>query len=313
MENTRASVTAFGAALMRAVHTRVSPSPLIHDSWGDRLVLEAERKVVLRVVLNGLSPEARERCEKLGTSSAVLVAALQAHPGYGWAVLRARYAEDALQAAIERGVRQYVIVGAGFDSFSLRQPAFAQHVDVFEIDHPATQELKRQRLRERGVALPDTLHFVPADLGEERIAESLGRSTFRLMDPAFFSWLGVTQYLSREANLATLRGIVACSAPGSELVFTYVEQRALESRASTRVGNLQQAFAAAREPWLSGFDPSLLAENLAAVGLLLIEDLNGLDVQKRYCAADHQNDLNPLNAGHIALARQPSAAASQRL
>ena len=76
---------------------------------------------------------------------------LQLHPGYGWAVLRTRYAEDLLAIAVRSGVRQYVIVGAGFDSFALRQPAFARHVNVFGIDHPATQELKRGRLHECGV------------------------------------------------------------------------------------------------------------------------------------------------------------------
>jgi methyltransferase (TIGR00027 family) len=169
MEQTRASVTALGAALMRAVHTRVAPSPLIDDPWGDRLVLETEREVIRNVVLNGLSPQARERCERLGTPSTALDAALQEHPGYGWAVLRTRYAEDALEVAVRRGVRQYVIVGAGFDSFALRQLGFAGEVDVFEIDHPATQELKRQRLREYDVPLPGTLHFVPADLSQEQI------------------------------------------------------------------------------------------------------------------------------------------------
>jgi O-methyltransferase involved in polyketide biosynthesis len=105
MEQPRASVTALGAALMRAVHTRLAPSPLIDDLWGDRIVLEAEREVVLNVVLNGLSPRAREQCEKHGAPSAVLDAALQLHPGYGWAILRTRYAEDALSVAVRRGVR----------------------------------------------------------------------------------------------------------------------------------------------------------------------------------------------------------------
>lgn len=303
MQQTRASVTALGAALMRAVHTRVAPSPLIDDPWGDRLVLETEREVIRNVVLSGLSPQARERCEGLGTSSTVLDAALQEHPGYGWAVLRTRYAEDALEVAVRRGVRQYVIVGAGFDSFALRQLGFARDVDVFEIDHPATQELKRQRLRECNVSLPGRLHFVPADLSQEEIYEALARSTFRSTDPAFFSWLGVTQYLTREANLATLRGIAACSVSRSELVFTYVDQRALTSNpAATPVGRLQGAFAAAREPWLSGFDPSLLAEDLAAVGLILVEDLDGLDAKSRYCG-DRRDDLFPMAASHIALAR----------
>lgn len=95
MEQSRASLTALGAALMRAVHTRLAPSPLIDDPWGDRLVVEAEREAILSVVLKSLSQQARERCEKLGDPHAVLDAALQLHPGYGWAVLRTRYAEDA--------------------------------------------------------------------------------------------------------------------------------------------------------------------------------------------------------------------------
>jgi len=231
-----------------------------------------------------------------------LDAALQEHPGYGWAILRTRYAEDALEEAVRRGVRQYVIVGAGFDSFALRQPAFARDVEVFEIDHPATQDLKRQRLRGCDVPLPRTLHFVPADLSQEKISDALARSTFRSADAAFFAWLGVTQYLTREANLVTLRGIAACSASGSTLVFTYVDQRALGTDpVTTSVGRLQGAFAAAREPWLSGFDPALLAEDLAAVGWILVEDLDGLDAKKRYCG-DQRDDLLPLGPSHIVLA-----------
>ena len=301
MEQSRASVTALGAALMRAVHTRGSASPLIADLWGDRLVSEDEREVVLNVVLNGLSSQDRERCEKLGAPNAILDSALQAHPGYGWAVLRTRYAEDALQVAVGRDTRQYVIVGAGLDSFALRQPDFARDVDVFEIDYPATQDLKRHRLRDCGVPLPSRLHFVPADLSREEISDALARSAFRSTDPAFFSWLGVTQYLTREANLGTLRGIAACAASGSELVFTYVEQSALgRNRASTSIARLQGAFAAAREPWLSGFDPSELAEVLDALGLMLIEDLNGSDAKSRYCGA--REDLSPVVPSHIARA-----------
>lgn len=129
--------------------------------------------------------------------------------------------------AVRNGVRQYVIVGAGFDSFAQRQPAFARYVDVFEIDHPATQEFKRWRLHECGVPLPATLHLVPADLSHEQLGDALARSTFRPTEPTLFAWLGVTQYLTREANLGTLRGIADCSNSGSELVFTYVDQREL--------------------------------------------------------------------------------------
>jgi methyltransferase (TIGR00027 family) len=298
MEQPRASLTALGAALMRAMHTRLAPSPLIDDPWGDRLVVQAEREAILSVVLQSLGPQARERCEGLGDPNAVLDAALQQHPGYGWAVLRARYAEDVLETAVRRGVHQYVIIGAGFDTFALRQPAFARHVEVFEIDHPATQELKRQRLRERGVPLPRTLHFVPADLSHEKLGDALTRSTFLPSELTFFACLGVTQYLTREANLTTLRGIAACSAAGSQLAFTYVEHTDLGGdRASGGDRRLQIAFAAAREPWVSGFDPSLLDHDLAGVGFTLLEDLDGLAVKERYCP--ERTDIFPMPASHI--------------
>ena len=299
MEQTGASVTALGAALMRAVHTRLARSPLIDDPWGDRLVNDAERRIVLNVVLDALGAKDRERCEAHVTERDVLDAALQAHPGYGWAVLRTRYAEDALELAVSRGVRQYVIVGAGFDSFSLRRPHFALDLAIYEIDHPATQALKRQRLREHGVRVPSTLQFIPADLGEEKIEEVLAGSPFRPTEPAFFSWLGVTQYLSREANLTTLHGIARASAPGTELVFTYVDHSALNGSApSSAIGRLQETFAAATEPWVSGFDPLRLADDLRAIGLNVVEDLDGLAAQMRYCGGERE-DVVPVVASHI--------------
>src|SRR4030095_3445688 len=113
MDETRASRTALGASLMRAVLTRVDRPRLIDDSWGDRLVPEHERQAIATIVLSALDPATRARIEALGSQEMVLDEALRAHSGYGWAILRARYCEDALEAAVGRGVRQYVLVGAG--------------------------------------------------------------------------------------------------------------------------------------------------------------------------------------------------------
>src|SRR6185437_16545034 len=135
-------------------------------------------------------------------------------------IIRSRYAEDALKAAAQRGTRQYVLIGAGFDSFVLRRPAFANGIEIFEIDHPATQALKIERIRACGITLPASVHFIAADLASETLASALARSSFRGGEPAFFSWLGVTVYLTREANMATLRAVASSSAAGSELVFT---------------------------------------------------------------------------------------------
>jgi methyltransferase (TIGR00027 family) len=300
MDETRASTTALGSALMRAAHTRLDRSPLIEDSWGDRLVLESERQAVAKLVLSGLDPATRAQIETLAPG-AVLDAALHAHLGYGWAIVRTRYAEDALEAAVGRGICQYVILGAGFDSFALRQPAFAREVAIFEIDHPTTQNLKRERLGDCGVTVPRNVHFVPADLGQEKTGTALARSNFRLTEPTFFSWLGVTQYLTREANIATLEGIADCSATGSELVFTYVDERELgPDRQSVDLGRVLSTVVH-MEPWLSGFAPARLAHDLRAIGLTLVEDLSGEEARHRYCRG-RSDGLSPAPSFHIARA-----------
>jgi methyltransferase (TIGR00027 family) len=164
---------------MRAAHTRLDPHPLINDPWGDRLVPES----------------ARIEIED---------AALLRSRAYPNVITRTRYAEDALEAAVSRGIRQYVLIGAGFDSFALRRPAFSADLQIFEIDFPATQTLKIQRIKECGMSLPDSVHFIAADLSQESVAAALARSSFEPDRLTFFSWLGVTMYLTREANLATM-------------------------------------------------------------------------------------------------------------
>lgn len=263
----------------------------------------SEREALVKQLIGGLDPESRKRVDALGSPEAALDAMLRAHPMYGTVVVRTRYAEDALAAAVARGSRQYAIIGAGMDSFALRQPPFARGVEVFEIDHPASQELKRRRLHECGVSVPPTLHFVPADLSRESLGTALGRTAFRGDQPAFFSWLGVTVYLTREANLATLRAVAGCAAPTSELVFTYLDEHELDpDRGSDDVQRVRAAVATVGEPWVSGFDPSRLAEDVRGVGLVLVEDLDGEGLRARYCAG-RTDGLSPASGVHIARAR----------
>jgi methyltransferase (TIGR00027 family) len=199
------------------------------------------------------------------------------------------------------GARQYVLIGAGFDSFIVRQPPFARDISIFEIDHPASQAMKRQRLDECAVRIPANVHFVPADLTQKSLASVLARCEFSRVSPAFFSWLGVTIYLSRDANLATLRGIAARAATGSEVVFTYIDQRALEGRRSA-MEKMRARRATLSEPWLSGFNPATLANELKALGLLLVEDLGSLELRERYCAG-RTDGLSPGISGHVARVR----------
>ena len=299
------SRTALTAALMRAVHTRLDRPRLIDDPWGDRLVSAAEKAALYQRALEGAAPEARERLETLGSQQAVIDAVLRAHGTYGGVIIRSRCAEDTLEGAVARGVRQYVLIGAGFDSFIVRQPDFARDIDIFEIDHPSSQAMKRQRLDGCGVKIPPNVHFVPADLSQESLPSVLARCNFSRAVPTFFSWLGVTVYLSRDANLATLRGMATSSAAGSELVFTYIDQRALEARRSARLEKMRAGPATLGEPWLSGFNPTTLANELRVLGLVLVEDLGSPKLRERYCAG-RTDGLSPGLTGHIARVRVPA-------
>jgi methyltransferase (TIGR00027 family) len=295
-------MTALGASVVRAVHTRSDRAPLINDDWGDRLVTDAERDKLRDAALSGLVPEARAQLEALGSRDEAMAALARAHPSYGMIILRTRYAEDALADAVARGIRQYVIVGAGMDSFALRRPAFANDVAVLEVDHPASQESKIERLRECGIPSPAGVQYVAADLSAEGLDAALARSSFDPNEAAFFSWLGVTGYLTREANLKTLQAIALRGAPDSELVFTYTDQGDFDAPSNAERRRARDVFAALGEPSVSGFYPSQLDDDLRSVGLTLVEDLGRDELIERYCAAQ-QRDLSPSVAHHAALAR----------
>ena len=173
--------------------------------------------------------------------------------------LRSRYAEDELRGAVERGVAQYVILGAGLDSFAYRRTDLASRLRVFEVDLPSTQRWKRERLRALRMSEPDGLVVVPLDFERQRLVEGLRAAGYHVEQPAFFSWLGMTQYLTTSAVFETLKEI-ASLAPGSEVVFTYhVPEDSLEG-GDRRVRRVLSARAAqgdapgsprsSRPPWL---------------------------------------------------------------
>lgn len=296
------SRTALATALMRARHSRLDPAPLIHDPWGDRLVPDSFRAALQQRALqrwgeaSGAAAKARPE--------AALDELLRASAAYADVILRARYTEDALQAAAARGIRQVVLVGAGFDSFACRRPHWAAGLDIHEVDHPATQRLKRQRLAECGVADSPLLHFIAADLSRETLGSVLGTSAFRPDEPAFFAWIGVTMYLTRQANLAALCDIACCGAPGSELVFTCVDEAALRPghAVSPAFRQLQDQVAAVGEAFASGFDPTTLRALLQDVGMVLLEDANGEALAARYDPAA-LNGLQGAAEAHVVHAR----------
>jgi methyltransferase (TIGR00027 family) len=255
----KASFTAIGAAKMRAAHLLLDEDPKIfRDEFALRFSgsdseasLREDTNAMVAEVAAKLGPEAAQRVFQ--ATRAVMI-------------MRSRYAEDALSRAIAGGITRYVILGAGLDSFAWRHPESAAAVEVYEIDHPASQQWKRQRLQELGIDQPSHLTFLPIDFEKQTLLDGLRDGGYPLEKPAFFSWLGVTQYLTREAVLGTLQQL-ATMASGTEITFTFVVPQSLLEGEDQRFFAMAAAGAAARgEPWVTFFEPDELVTQLEELG-----------------------------------------------
>jgi methyltransferase (TIGR00027 family) len=195
-------------------------------------------------------------------------------------VARSRHAEDRLEERVAAGVRQYVVLGAGLDTFAYRNPH--PGLSVYEIDHPATQTDKQERLRSAGVAAPPSVKLAPVDFERETLGQGLARAGFDFSSPAFFAWLGVTPYLEAAAVKETLR-VIASLPGGSGVTFDYAVDRDLLTAPEQRAFDaLAARVAAAGEPFRSTFRPPDLASELRAMGFSRVEDLDRDAINARY-------------------------------
>jgi len=193
---------------------------------------------------------------------------------------RSRFAEDELARAVADRVTQYVILGAGLDTFAYRNPH--PGLRVFEIDHPATQAWKHEQLQSAGIAIPPSLTFVPVDFEHQTLANALARSGLNTNAPAFFSWLGVTPYLTREACMTTLH-VIAKMPAGSGVVFDFAIDPALLNPGQRQaLDALSARVARYGEPFQLFFDPSKLQDELKTLGLHRTEFLQGAQINARY-------------------------------
>lgn len=215
-------------------------------------------------------------------------------PVKGEVLGRSRYAEDQLEKAIATGVRQYVLIGAGLDSFALRRSDLATLVKVYELDHPESQKSKRQRLAMLNIDLPKNLEFVPIDLEEETVPDALARSSYSSAQPVFFSWLGTSPYLTRDAIFDTLRSIASSALPGSEIVFDYqIPDECVDPSEIQVVKKLRKFTARRGELLKTCFDPGTLPDEICNLGFELVENLSPEGQKARYFAG-RSDDLQPL-------------------
>jgi methyltransferase (TIGR00027 family) len=275
------SKTAFRVAMRRAVHQLLDDPRVLDDPFA------------LAILGNEVASELRaapEQFEKLGTTN------LRA-----FVAARSRFAEDQLAVAVNQGVRQCVVLGAGLDTFAYRNPF--EDVRVIEVDHPATQAWKRELLASAGVAIPSSVSFVAVDFARQTLAEQLSRSAFRPSEPAFFSWLGVVPYLTRDAAIGTLRWIGSLPSR-TGVVFDYaVARSALNLIERAALDALSRRVARAGEPFQLFFEPLELAATLREMGFKHLEDLGAEEINARYFSGRKDSLRIRGNLGHLISAR----------
>jgi methyltransferase (TIGR00027 family) len=277
-------VMAVTTALWRAAHLRLDPPPhVLEDDYGLRFVRDTDVLVTFLGPMAAPGPDAWLGHPFMGEKFRRWRASM---------VARARLVEDIVAEQVERGHDQYVILGAGLDSFAFRRRDLVRTLRVFEVDEPGTQAWKRHRFDELGMAPPETLSFVPVDFEVQAWGEEIATAGFDRARPAVVSSLGTSQYLSVDAIDATLRDI-ARLAPGTVFVCTFVlpahliEPDEREMRAET------EARAAAQgHPWLSSFSVDEVRGLAKDAGFAVVRLLTGDDLIGRYFAG-RRDGLRP--------------------
>ena len=297
MNDNQPSLTSMVTAYMRAYHSMYAKNKIFDDFLAYGLIPEDKRKLIeqhfaLDKQLN--TPE--------NESGSDLTNILPSLTKTNFIICRARYTEDTLEKAVKQGVKQYVILGAGLDTFAFRRPDLLEQLEVFEIDHPATQVFKLNRIAELGWKHPAKLHFIPVDFTKESLENVLSRSSsYDFAAKTFFSWLGVTRYLTRDDVFATFRSITKISPSESTIIFNYTDLDAFNPEKFPQMQRSHEFFSKIGEPVKTGFDPSTLSEDLSCLGLRLEENLNHDDIERLYFQGN-TDEYHINKHGHIARA-----------
>jgi methyltransferase (TIGR00027 family) len=263
MEENRPSATAQRVGIRRAAHQLLDDPKVFNDP------------IALRII--GKEGASALQTDPNQFESTPLSPYLRA-----FIAARSRYAEDQLAEAVQRGAGQYVILGAGLDTFAYRNPYPEGVLHVFEVDHPATQTWKRARLKEIGFPLPRDLTFAPVDFESQTLAEGLKSAGYDPGQRTFFSWLGVTEYLTSDAVMATLR-FIASAPVGSGVVFDYLISPSLLTPAQrSRFDALARRVASTGEAWQVFFEPGRLMRDLRAMGFGYVVDNGPEEINAMY-------------------------------
>lgn len=279
MRDDQRSRTAEGTAAIRAAHQLLDAEPpVLADPFAERMLGTGLAPALRPWARARQRLESRfwERMPRGAGRLPIGTRRLRAQ-----VVVRSRYVEDQLERAMAKGVDQYLLLAAGLDSFALRRRDLARDLQVYEVDHPATQTEKTRRIDALEVEWPSNLEMVPIDFESQSLSEACAASSFDPSRPAFVSWLGVTYYLTSEATEETLRFVAALS-PGSEMAFDFWS--AMERRPADRalLTALRFGVAGLGEQMVSFYEPSAMEDLVEAAGLEVLETVGRDQANARY-------------------------------
>lgn len=288
------SMTALVSAFSRAYHTRQNETKIFEDCIAGKLLTQDEYRQISQNMASGIgffnpsfadSPEEALRW--------VVDHQLSPSP-----LGRAAFAEKALETAVSIGARQYLILGAGYDTFGYRQPDWAKGIQIFEIDHPATAQDKKKRLAAAGIGIPQNVHAIAVDFSQEQWQSAfVQHPAFQREQVSFCSLLGLVYYLSKTAFVSMLGAFNEILPKGSSIAFDYPDQHSFCDQVGDRAKKQVMLAEAANEKMLAGYSVQELEQLFSAHGFLIYEHRTSREMTQQYFAAYNQaNPEHPIEA-----------------
>ena len=277
-----------GAAVRRAVHVRYERPPVLDDDWAFKLIDRKSQMLVRFPPLyrRYLAPQQ-----------------LRSKSLFAYSISNLRLAEELVEEGLAAGTSQYLLLGAGLDSFGVRRADLADRLRVFELDHPLSQSVKRARIMRALGAVPANVELVPIDFEITTIAEALASSSHHRDEPSTVSWLNTIAYLTVDATVESLRGLGEVSAPGSRLIFNYPPNAPLTAEADAALTAVRESVARKGEPFRAAYDPDDMQRYVTGAGFVIEQHLTEADLDARFFT-NRTDDLRPTLPARTIIARR---------
>ncbi|MCY7919995.1 class I SAM-dependent methyltransferase [Bacillus vallismortis] len=297
MKKNESSLTSLISAYARAYHSQYDTSLIFDDFIAKDLINEEEFTNISKNMIQGISFFNKEIADRLQHDPEEIlkwVTQVQLSPT---PLARASYCEKVLHNELMLGAKQYVILGAGLDTFCFRHPELENTLQVFEVDHPATQQFKKCKLKEAKLTIPDFLHYVPMDFTKTFSYQPLINEGFENIK-TFFSLLGVSYYITKEENASLITQLFSHVPSGSSIVFDYADETLFTAKGkSNRVEHMVKMAAASGEPMTSCFTYQEMEQMLESAGLLIYEHLTPDDIHDLFFG-NRTDDLSAFETIH---------------